>query len=39
MEDDNYLYGRDTCCKVAGKIIKTGKFASQVQTSILSAWL
>ena len=39
MEDANFLYGRDICCKVAGKIIRKGKFASKVQNSISSAWL
>ena len=35
MEDDNFLYGRDTCCKIAGKIIRTDKFTSKLETSIL----
>ena len=34
MEDANFLYGRDTCCKVAGKIIRKGKFTSKVQNSM-----
>lgn len=28
MEDDNFLYGRDGCCKRAGKIIRTDKFTA-----------
>lgn len=29
MEDANFLYGRDACCKVAGKIIRKGKFKAK----------
>lgn len=35
MKDDNFPYGRDGCCKVAGKIIKRDKFTSKLPMCIL----
>lgn len=35
MEKDNFLYDQDGCCKIAGKIIRTGKFTSKPEASVL----
>lgn len=34
MKDDSFPYGQDGPCKIAGKIIKTDKFTSELQTCI-----